>query len=104
MVDPTTRRLLGDVSAGIRVLVSRDGVGLSEAQIVERARNIVMAIIAGYRVEAIGLEDDDDGFGGGFGGPAGARDRVHHGRAAGDGAANDTTGAFDGDAAFASSD
>jgi hypothetical protein len=36
------RRLLTDVSAGIRVLHSRDGVQLSENQILERARNIVM--------------------------------------------------------------
>jgi hypothetical protein len=51
--DPTTTRLLRDVSAGIRVLQIRDGVMLSESQILDRARNIVMGIIGNYRLEAI---------------------------------------------------
>jgi hypothetical protein len=54
-IDPTTYRLLRDVSAGIRVLQSRDGVPLSESQILERARNIVMGLVGNYRIEAIEL-------------------------------------------------
>jgi hypothetical protein len=53
----TVLRLLGDVSAGIRVLRARDGITLSDDQIQERARNIVMAIVGNYRIESIGDED-----------------------------------------------
>lgn len=42
-----------DVSEGIRVLASRDGVVLSESQILERARNIVMGLIGNYRIETL---------------------------------------------------
>jgi hypothetical protein len=55
-LDPTLRRLLTDVSAGIRVLHSRDGVQLSENQILERARNIVMGLIGNYRIESLESE------------------------------------------------
>ena len=55
--DLTTARLLEDVSAGIRVLRARDGISLSDDQIVERARNIVMAIIGNYRIESL---DDEE--------------------------------------------
>ena len=50
-------RLLADVSAGIRVLQSRDGLALSETQIRERARNIVMGLAMNYRIEL--LEDEE---------------------------------------------
>ena len=46
-------RLLRDVSAGIRVLQVRDGVLLSEKQILERARNIVMGLVGNYRIETL---------------------------------------------------
>ena len=52
-LDPTTSRLLRDVSAWIRVLQSRDGMDLSESLILERARNIVMGLIGNYRIEAL---------------------------------------------------
>jgi hypothetical protein len=52
-IDPTTTRLIRDVSAGIRVLASRDGVALSESLILERARNIVMGLIGNYRIETL---------------------------------------------------
>lgn len=54
-VDPTLTRLLRDVSAGIRVLQIRDGIILTENQILERARNIVMGLVGNYRIES--LED-----------------------------------------------
>ena len=54
-IDPTTYRLLRDVSAGIRVLQSRDGVKLSESQILERASNIVMGLVGNYRIESLDL-------------------------------------------------
>ncbi len=57
-IDPTTYRLLRDVSAGIRVLKGRDGVPLSEGQIQERARNIVMGLVGNYRIEAIDLTSE----------------------------------------------
>lgn len=50
-------RLLTDVSAGIRVLKSRDGLSLTETQIRERAHNIVMGLLMNYRIEAL---DDED--------------------------------------------
>ncbi|HEY2899313.1 MAG TPA: hypothetical protein VGL59_01970 [Polyangia bacterium] len=49
----TLRQLLRDVAAGIRVLQTRDGLDLSEAQITERARNIVAGLIGNYRIEAL---------------------------------------------------
>ena len=49
----TLRQLLRDVTAGIRVLQTRDGVGLTEAQINERARNIVAGLIGNYRIESL---------------------------------------------------
>ena len=54
-IDPTTTRLLRDVSAGIRVLQTRDGVEISESLILERARNIVMGLLGNYRIEALDL-------------------------------------------------
>ena len=58
-VDPTMRRLLADVAAGIRVLQTRDGIDLSELQIRERARNIVMGLISNYRIEVFEDELED---------------------------------------------
>ncbi|MBC8133927.1 MAG: hypothetical protein H7X95_13160 [Deltaproteobacteria bacterium] len=55
-IDPTTYRLMRDVSAGIRVLQTRDGVDLSESLILERARNIVMGLLGNYRIEEIDRE------------------------------------------------
>jgi len=57
-VDLTMARLLTDVSAGLRVLKSRDGLALTESQIRERAHNIVMGLLMNYRIEAL---DDEDG-------------------------------------------
>lgn len=54
---PTMNRLLIDVSEGIRVLQIRDGILLSEGQILERARNIVMGLVGNYRIESL----DGDG-------------------------------------------
>lgn len=50
---PTIRLLLEDVAAGIRVLQTRDGVGLSDEQILERARNIVTGLIGNYQIQAL---------------------------------------------------
>lgn len=58
-VDPTMTQLLRDVAAGIRVLQVRDGIVLSETQILERARNIVMGLIGNYRIEALERESLD---------------------------------------------
>jgi len=46
------QRLLSDVEDGIRVLQRRDGFPLSDLQIRERARNIVMGLVLNYRIEA----------------------------------------------------
>ncbi|HEY2903464.1 MAG TPA: hypothetical protein VGL59_22960 [Polyangia bacterium] len=50
---PTLRALMGDISAGIRVLQSRDGVELSDEQILERARNIVTGLMGNYRIVSL---------------------------------------------------
>jgi hypothetical protein len=74
-LDPTIHRLLRDVSEGIRVLQSRDGVELSEKQIRERARNIVMGLVGNYRIESMDLgaiDEHVDAVGGdarGYGAP-----------------------------------
>jgi hypothetical protein len=50
---PTLRALMDDISAGIRVLQSRDGVELSDEQIQERARNIVTGLMGNYRIASL---------------------------------------------------
>jgi hypothetical protein len=49
----TVRLLLQDVAEGIRVLQTRDGVDLSNEQILERARNIVTGLLGNYRIRSI---------------------------------------------------
>ena len=49
----TVRLLLQDVAEGIRVLRTRDGVDLSDEQILERARNIVTGLLGNYRIRSI---------------------------------------------------
>jgi hypothetical protein len=72
-VDPIMRRLLADVAAGIRVLQSRDGLAVSETQIRERARNIVMGLAMNYRIE---LLEGDEAFAEAEPGPASFRDNA----------------------------
>ena len=50
---PTVRLLLQDVASGIRVLQSRDGITLTDDQILERARNIVAGLIGNYRIVSL---------------------------------------------------
>lgn len=59
-IDPTITCLLRDICAGIRVLQIRDGVDLSESQISERARNIVMGLVGNYRIEALDLSAEGE--------------------------------------------
>ena len=59
-LDPTIVQLMVDVSAGIRVLQTRDGIRLTEAQIRERTRNIVMGLVGNYRIEAFANEPRND--------------------------------------------
>jgi hypothetical protein len=47
---PTVRLLLQDIADGIRVLQTRDGIELSNEQILERARNIVTGLLGNYRI------------------------------------------------------
>ena len=47
------RQLLDDVAAGIRVLRTRDGVELSDTQVIERACNIVAGLIGNYRIQSL---------------------------------------------------
>jgi hypothetical protein len=54
---PTVRLLLQDVAEGIRVLQTRDGVELTDAQILERARNIVTGLLGNYRIRSIESRD-----------------------------------------------
>ena len=50
---PTVRLLLQDVAEGIRVLQTRDGVLLTNEQILERARNIVTGLLGNYRIRSL---------------------------------------------------
>ncbi len=50
---PTVRLLLQDIASGIRVLQSRDGVALSDEQILERARNIVAGLVGNYKIVSL---------------------------------------------------
>ena len=45
--------LMADVSAGLRVLRTRDGVPLTEEAIAERSRNIVAGLVGNYRIERL---------------------------------------------------
>jgi hypothetical protein len=47
------RLLLQDVAEGIRVLQTRDGVDLTNEQILERARNIVTGLLGNYRIRSL---------------------------------------------------
>lgn len=47
------RLLVEDVAEGIRVLKTRDGVKLSEDQVIERARNIVAGLIGNYAIQSL---------------------------------------------------
>ena len=49
----TVRLLLQDIAEGIRVLQTRDGVDLTDEQILERARNIVTGLLGNYRIRSI---------------------------------------------------
>jgi hypothetical protein len=44
---------LHDVAAGIRVLQTRDGIALTNEQILERARNIVAGLLGNYRIHSL---------------------------------------------------
>jgi hypothetical protein len=59
-LNPTIVQLMVDVSAGIRVLQTRDGIRLTEGQIRERTRNIVMGLVGNYRIEAFANEPRAD--------------------------------------------
>jgi hypothetical protein len=50
---PTVRLLLQDIAEGIRVLQTRDGVDVSNEQILERARNIVTGLLGNYRIRSL---------------------------------------------------
>lgn len=50
---PTVARLLADVAAGIRVLRTY-GVEITEEQVLERARNIVMGLLGNYQITGTG--------------------------------------------------
>ena len=50
---PTVRHLLKDVADGIRVLQTRDGIEVSDEQILERARNIVTGLIGNYSIRSL---------------------------------------------------
>jgi len=54
---PTVRSLLQDIAEGIRVLQTRDGVDVSNEQILERARNIVTGLLGNYRIRALDARD-----------------------------------------------
>lgn len=50
---PTVRLLLQDIAEGIRVLQTRDGIDLTNEQILERARNIVTGLLGNYRIRSL---------------------------------------------------
>jgi hypothetical protein len=47
------RLLLQDIADGIRVLQTRDGLELSDEQILERARNIVAGLLGNYQIRSL---------------------------------------------------
>lgn len=57
----TVRLLVEDVAEGIRVFQTRDGIKLSEDQIVERARNIVAGLIGNYAIQSLDARETPTG-------------------------------------------
>jgi hypothetical protein len=51
------RLLVEDVADGIRVLQTRDGIVLTDDQIIERARNIVAGLIGNYAIQSLDARD-----------------------------------------------
>lgn len=49
----TVRLLVEDVADGIRVLQTRDGVKITDDQVIERARNIVAGLIGNYAIQSL---------------------------------------------------
>lgn len=49
----TIHSLMSDLSAGIRVLRTRDGVAISDEQCTERAANILCGLMGNYRIEPL---------------------------------------------------
>jgi hypothetical protein len=47
------RKLVDIVADGIRVLRTRDGVQVSDEQALERANNIVCALVSGYEMHEV---------------------------------------------------
>jgi hypothetical protein len=47
------QQLLADVSAGLRVLRTRDGLPVTEEMVAERSANIVCALVGNYRIEPL---------------------------------------------------
>jgi hypothetical protein len=53
MTPAQLQALVNDVAEGLRVWRWRDGMELSEDQILDRARNIVSGLVGNYRVEPL---------------------------------------------------
>ena len=51
-----TRKLINDLSAGLRVLRDRDGLVLSDDLIGERAANLAAAVLGNYEVRSLDEE------------------------------------------------
>jgi hypothetical protein len=51
------RLLVEDVADGIRVLQTRDGVKVTEEQILDRARNIVAGLIGNYAIKTLDAQE-----------------------------------------------
>jgi hypothetical protein len=49
--------LLQDVAEGIQVLRTRDGLQLTNEQILERARNIVTGLLGNYSIRALDRQE-----------------------------------------------
>lgn len=54
------RALIADVTAGILVLKTRDGVEITIGQAMERARNIVAGLLGNYEIRKVQEGCDDN--------------------------------------------
>lgn len=53
LIDALIDALVADVTAGILVLRTRDGVAVTTGQAMERARNIVAGLMGNYEIQAV---------------------------------------------------
>jgi hypothetical protein len=59
MTRATLDAIVNSIADGIRILRTRDGVPVSDAQCIERARNVALALVTDFDFEHVVLQSGD---------------------------------------------